>query len=591
MTLTIGRPTMVDTDEITTFGEQLASVSLECGIASAEASAARVMTAPPNSSARWSTAGGRIDRAAEQLATASDQAAAVSRALGATAALYLETETTVSGLFATASSVTGAVGGALFGHMVLPLLGASAFAAAPAIAMTFLNPTARNAMGRATSVLGSKVTTWLGAHPGVARSPLAMMLVRGLVSGSDDTVKSALGMPPLLSPMINNPALSVPGMAVGLGALGVPGLGESRVTVTPVGHTAVTAPRTVSDLASRIPAARPGAPQIRIDEYGDGDSWVVYVGGTVDMFGEGEEAFDMESNVALMADADGGGYRAVEQAMADAGIDPDDSVTIVGHSQGGLIAERITQSGEYNVQTLVTFGAPSTGADLPDGVNAYAIEHSGDVIPALGGFTDGGDRIVVTGDAPEGGGDWLAPHHMSGYEQTASQVDASFDSRFGPLRSALGAIDGDGTSTTYHATRIDDPIPPAHADQGGGSWSAVETPHGSTRPDMAVRPQDAELRTDRLVPEQSMPPSTATDAELLGESGEHNLDAPEAGGAHDLGAAHDGAHDPGAPNDETLHGDGDGDGYREAGQADGTHVDSFGPQPSPLPLPDDVVRY
>lgn len=529
MSIRVGSPTMIDTDEISTLADELARFSLECGLASAEASAARVMTAPPNPSSRWSTAGPRIDRAADQLAAASDQAAAVSRALGASASLYLETESTVSGLFNLASSATGAVGGALFGHMLLPLVGATLIAG-PGLVALAVTPGGRQAFSRVKSVLGANVTGWLGAHPEVARSPLAMILVRGVVSGSDDTIKSALGMPPALSPLINDPMLSVPGAAVGLGALGVRAFSESAVSVSPGARSAVSAPTSIADLARRIPNSGAGSPQIRIEEYGN--SWVVYVGGTVDMgVGGDDEAFDMESNLALMADADGGGYRAVEQAMSDAGIDPDDAVTIVGHSQGGLIAERVTQSGDYNVQTLVTFGAPSTGADLPDGVNAYAVEHSGDVVPALGGFTDGGERVVVTGDAPPGGDDWMAPHSMSGYEQTATQMDSSFDPRFGPLHSALDDIDGGGARTDYRAERIDQPIPSATSGAAG----------------------------ENAVPDDS----------TSGTAGSHH-------------ASTDGVLDrDGASHDGTLH---------ESGRPDGERVDRLGPQPSPLPLPDDAIR-
>ncbi|WP_166996919.1 hypothetical protein [Paramicrobacterium fandaimingii] len=556
MSITVGSPTMIDTDEISTLEEELSSFSLECGLASAEASAARVMTAPPNASARWSTAGPRIDRAADQLAAASDHAAAVARALGATASLYLETESTVIGLFNLASSATGAVGGALFGHMLLPLVGATIIAG-PGLVALAATPGGRQAFSRVKSVLGANVAGWLNAHPDVARSPLAMLLVRGLVSGSDDTVKSALGMPPALSPLVNDPRLSVPGVAVGLGALGVRSLGESPVAATPGARSTVGAPTSISDLATRIPSSGSGSAQIRVEEYENGDSWVVYVGGTVDMgVGGDDEAFDMESNLALMADADGGGYRAVEQAMSDAGIDPDDAVTIVGHSQGGLIAERVTQSGDYNVQTLVTFGAPSTGADLPDGVNAYAIEHSGDVIPALGGFTDGGERTVITGDAPPGG-DWMSPHSMSGYEQTATQIDETFDPRFGPLQSAIDGIDGDGTRTDYHATRVE-------AGEAPGDAPVADDP-SSHDAHHAVRPQDVDLRIDSFAhPEASSPEAQPGGTDV-------GFD-PDAGG--------DGERDHGG-DDDALH---------DPGRVDGEHVDRLGPQPSPLPLPDEVIR-
>lgn len=497
----------VDTEEVGALADDVLAVATECAILSADVSAARLITAAPRSAARWaSSVGAEVERAADLMATAADHASELSTALSAAANLYVNAESTISGLFDAATSMTGAFVGSVFSRMMIPLLGVAAIVAAPAIPAVLASaasPEVRNGVMRTARTLGGGVARWLAEHPEAARNPLTMLVVRGLVSGSDDVVKTALGMPQLASPFLNDPRLSVPGAAMGLGALGVAGLRESPVQVVPVHSGPAVAPKNISDVAARIPEAGPGDPQIRIEKYTDGsgnDSWAVYVSGTVDMgVGEGSEAFDMESNAALMADADGGAYTAVAEAMDDAGIAAEDPVMIAGHSQGGLVAERVAQSGDYSVQTLITFGAPSTDAPLPDSVSAYAVEHRGDVVPALGGFVDGGgDRVVISADIPP---DEQGPsaHARSEYEKTAAAMDVSADPKIADLQQAIADVGVDAESITvtdYRADRVTstsepqprtpEPVPGGpHPGTGSGPDNG-DSGAGSTSPDSAT---------------------------------------------------------------------------------------------------------
>lgn len=478
MSLGIGRDDNVDTAQLDECALQMQSVADRCAGACTEAAAARLITLPPRPSAQWSTASDAIALAEGRLASLSEDAASLSRSLSAASGLYVDAESTASGLFDAVTSVGGAVGGTLMHGMVTVLLASPiGMTAAAGTVAALKTPWGRSLLSRTTSVLGAPVAAWLRDHPEAARSPETTMLVRGLVSGSDETVKSALGMPMLGSVLVQSPALSVAGVATALGSLGVSSLAESPVTVRATGTQAVRAPGSISELAGRIPHAEEGKPQIRVERYGGsaacGKEWVVYVGGTVDMgVGGDDEAFDMESNAALMADADGGSYRAAEQAMSEAGVAAEDPVTVVGHSQGGLVAERIAQSGDYDVKTLVTFGAPSTDAPLPDGVDAYAVEHRGDVVPALGGIVDDSGRTVVLADAPPGDGIFGA-HSLDGYVRSASQMDASLDPSLGPLSDAIDGIGGSdpaGDATDYRATRTEEATadPPAASSRHGG---------------------------------------------------------------------------------------------------------------------------
>ena len=96
-----------------------------------------------------------------------------------------------------------------------------------------------------------------------------------------------------------------------------------------------------------------------------------------------------------------GSYRAVVQAMREAGIRPGEPVIEVGHSQGGLIAAQVAASGEFNSVATVTFGAPSGEVPVPDGVDTVAVEHSDDIVPGMGGTSTQGSGGAAS-RAPRG---------------------------------------------------------------------------------------------------------------------------------------------------------------------------------------------
>src|SRR6185437_8434036 len=162
----------------------------------------------------------------------------------------------------------------------------------------------------------------------------------------------------------------------------------------------------------------------------DGDpAYIVYVGGTVDPSPvSGEEPFDMTSDLVGIAKLDSASLRATEQAMREAGIRPGDTVIPVGYSQGGIVATSIAVSGEYSTPALVTFGSPTAGIDVPSTTVDVAVEHTDDLVPALGGIPlaadrNGGDRIVVTrqtfsGEVPQGSSP-IDAHLMKEYAITA----------------------------------------------------------------------------------------------------------------------------------------------------------------------------
>lgn len=208
---------------------------------------------------------------------------------------------------------------------------------------------------------------------------------------------------------------------------------RARVSVRSEGATtAVTAPRSLADLARRIPDAQAGKPQLRIERYQNGGkpTWVVYSSGTIDMTPNARgEPWDGASNLKLMAGMRSDSLRAAQQAMRAAGIVEGDHVVHVGFSQGGMLAATLAAQAPPGTADLVTFGAPVAQVDLQNVDAAITIEHAEDLVPALGGVRDVRiqDRVSITqrvfgGELPEG--ETLPAHNLKRYIDTAVRVDA-----------------------------------------------------------------------------------------------------------------------------------------------------------------------
>ena len=229
-----------------------------------------------------------------------------------------------------------------------------------------------------------------------------------------------------------------------------------RLSTVPVG-----APRDVAEALSRIPTESDGGAQVRIEEYGA--THVVYIGGTVDgSLGASAQPWDMSSNLAALGGDTGASENAVRRAMTDAGIRQGDPVILVGHSQGGLVAMRVAQSPDVTAEAVITAGSPIHAMAVPDGIPVVALEHTDDVVPALGG--------PVTHDQPgltyvrESGAtavpivepSLLPAHRLEAYIETARHVDALNLSEGTPIdrvRTQLQTLPGSGTSTLWRATR------------------------------------------------------------------------------------------------------------------------------------------
>ena len=295
----------------------------------------------------------------------------------------------------------------------------------------------RRATGRGDDGDAGVVGEFLRTHPELVSSPVLVEAVRLIAASSDDAVLPALGAPPVVGLALGDQALGVTGVAVG--ATGVMALGATRgalvetpvrltqTVVRPGAESAEGAPQGSADRLARIPD---DANQIRIERYtapGEPARWAVYVSPTVTFDTSGSEPFDMTANLAGVAGKSPASLRAVEAAMREAGVAASDEVQFIGYSQGGMVAARAAESGDWNTVGLETYGAPIGNVEIPDGVRGLTVSHTDDLVPATAG-PDHRDTLVHVERRAFAPGDDLPhlavpPHQKESYAATARMID------------------------------------------------------------------------------------------------------------------------------------------------------------------------
>ncbi|NNG38662.1 hypothetical protein HJ588_05145 [Flexivirga sp. ID2601S] len=122
-------------------------------------------------------------------------------------------------------------------------------------------------------------------------------------------------------------------------------------------------------------------------------AWVVLIPGTATFaLGTPRGPSDLAANLESESGVPSRLYPAIERAllaaMDESGVAPGtEPVMLVGHSQGGIIAARMAADRAfrqtYDVQEVVTAGAPVSRIALPDDVHLLALEDVRDPIPRL----------------------------------------------------------------------------------------------------------------------------------------------------------------------------------------------------------------
>lgn len=227
-------------------------------------------------------------------------------------------------------------------------------------------------------------------------------------------------------------------------------LGNPRgLFVAPVASRRMVPPDGVVDVLGRLTglsptgADGPGAIAIERIEHADGNTaWIVEIPGTQDWSPDGSSnPIDVTSDLLLMATGVSDLTLAVQEAMRQAGIPEDEPVMIVGHSQGGIAAMALASdpgfATRFDVEAVVTAGAPAALFDPPDETSVLSIEHTSDTVPALDGKPNPDRRNWVTARRDLGAssdpldraadGDIVGRHELAGYLRTAERVDTSGD--------------------------------------------------------------------------------------------------------------------------------------------------------------------
>jgi hypothetical protein len=136
-------------------------------------------------------------------------------------------------------------------------------------------------------------------------------------------------------------------------------------------------------------------------------------------------------------------------------------VVLNGYSQGGLLASQVAASQNFNVQGVVTFGAPSGQIAIPASIPVLTVRNSEDLVPATSGYDINHNAVVVerpvfaTSPVPS---DWAVPaHRLSYYQQTAAVIDQAHSAQVRGVLDPLNRFGAGATrvdSTLWAATRV-----------------------------------------------------------------------------------------------------------------------------------------
>ena len=323
--------------------------------------------------------------------------------------------------------------GSIVGPVFLPAVVSAVGGSAAGLALSNAVDPSGTRHGRAA------VGTWLTSNRGLLSNPRFIEFVRYSVMSADDFGAGTARLPPAAVRLLGDDGFGLLGLdtsaATVASVAGLAGaLRETPVVVKPT-STAIVSPATgFADRADRVPESDA---RVRIDRYirtGEPDRFELYLGGTADFSPTATvEPWDLTSNVSAIAGADAGAYRAVVDALASAGVQRDSELVVTGYSQGGLIGSQIAASGDYDVRGLYTLGAPAAQVLVPSNLPWVALEHTDDIVPAVGGTWASSDPVIVRREALVGHAvdpELIFPaHQLSTYRETAALVDGADESR------------------------------------------------------------------------------------------------------------------------------------------------------------------
>lgn len=194
-------------------------------------------------------------------------------------------------------------------------------------------------------------------------------------------------------------------------------------TATRIGEA--RAPGTLAAISERLKLLE-GTSTIRIERYAN--SAIAYIPGTSSAsFGWTNNPMDMKTNLQQLSGRRSNVEMGLGQALAAAGVKPTDSVMLVGHSQGGLVAISAAEHSKtgnfpFSISKVITFGSP-VGANIAEKLpSVLSVENKFDFVPKLDGKSNPNapNWLTLRGEVAK---DPVAAHEMESYLTISGEID------------------------------------------------------------------------------------------------------------------------------------------------------------------------
>lgn len=233
--------------------------------------------------------------------------------------------------------------------------------------------------------------------------------------------------------------------------------------------------RSVQEALTRIDSLYPatgGAPAatVAVQKVTAADgavSWTVLVPGTESAL-PADHPWDGRTDLELVAGLPDGATATIERALAASGTGPDEPVTLVGHSLGGIAATAlVARAGfaeRYRVAGLVTAGSPTGLVTTPPGIPVLHLETPEELVSHTDGRSGAEnprtrDRVTVvrslggsvSGIDREASGNLVRAHAITTHVRTLDLAIGAGDPRVIEVAGRIGGrLDGTTVSTTFY---------------------------------------------------------------------------------------------------------------------------------------------
>lgn len=283
----------------------------------------------------------------------------------------------------------------------------------------------------------------------------AILTPFGTLPGNDNVSSAAQGLGPLMA-WGHRQYLAANNIAQTQWDLKVGNLAEHKVSVPKITK--------IEDVVTAVVNNRAGHDgQVMIQQQvdsGGATSWVIFVPGTQewDMNGQ-SHPIDLSGNMDLMSKENSLGMDYVRAAMEQAGIGPDDPVTFLGHSQGGILVNELQNDPlvmqKYNVTGVVTFCSPVARQTTNPRVKTLHVENTSDTVTHLDGRKnpDGINRVTVSANISGGGKAHSLEQNAAILASPTVRSDPSATAIISDIQEHMGTGTGGTIKTTFYEAK------------------------------------------------------------------------------------------------------------------------------------------